>query len=288
MPNEPKLHHYVPQFYLRQWCDDDGKLIVYPLDGRAPFRTTPRNVAAECGLYTPTPGAVGVRDDHEQWFSGWEGLFAGKWPDIFDRADNPRTRRNLARFLGTLLIRHPASRDIVGEVNQRLLALVENAPDDARIAIRGKGRDVQVSAAEVRQLAVTGRDEVRTDWLRQMPAVAGPLGDTLFSRRWGVIFSTEPAFITSDNPVALARGACRNAKFGVGTAGTLVFFPISPMRFLVIADEWEHPFMHYRLDDERVFIRRVVRGAERFVFSPREHPAISAAISENRASRTGE
>jgi hypothetical protein len=112
------------------------------------------------------------------------------------------------------------------------------------------------------------------------------VGDRLFSRRWGLVFSLEPSFITCDAPVTLERGACRRAKFGVGTPGTLVFFPVSRMRFLVIADEWEHPFKHYQMDDERVFIRRVVNGAERFVFSSREHPSIADAISER--GRTGQ
>jgi hypothetical protein len=111
MSAQPKLHHYVPQFYLRQWCDAVGQLVVYPLDGRPPFRTNPRNVAAECNLYTPLLGAPAVRDDHEKWFSGWEGLFSNEWPEIFDRGENPRTRKNLARYLATLLIRHPVARE---------------------------------------------------------------------------------------------------------------------------------------------------------------------------------
>jgi len=282
MVSKPKLHHYVPQFYLRQWCDADGKVVVYPVDGSKPFRTTPRNVAAECGLYTPIPGAEAVRHDHELWFAGWEGMFSGKWPDIFDRADNPDTRRNLARFLATLLLRHPASRQIVGDINRRLLAMASNARIDQRVSISGGQASVQVSAAEIREFAATNSDAVRTDWLRQMPALAPSLGELLFSRRWGVIFAPEPAFITSDNPVSLDRGAYRGEKFGLGTPGTLISFPISPTRFLLIADEWDHPFMHYRLEDHGVFMRRVVRGAHRFVFSSHESRKLAEIVSSLR------
>ena len=84
MAGVPKLHHYVPQFYLRQWCDSEGKLLVFPIDGRDPFRAAPRNFAAESKLYSTKRGAEAVRDT-ESWLSGWEGLFASKWPDIVDR-----------------------------------------------------------------------------------------------------------------------------------------------------------------------------------------------------------
>jgi hypothetical protein len=283
--SQPKLHHYVPQFYLRQWCDEAGQLVVYPLDGRPPFRTTPHNVGAECNLYTPCPGATDVRDDHEQWFSGWEGRFAKVWPDIFDRGENPPTRKNLARFLATLLIRHPAAREVVGDFNKRLRVLASGAPDDGHIAIRGRYGKAEIAVADIHQYAARNADEIRTDWLRVMPGCVRSVADELFARNWGVAFAESDAFVTSDMPVALNRGTCRKAKFGIGTPGTLIFFPVSPRRFLVIADEWEWPFMHYKLGDERVFIRRVVRSARRFVFARREMPAIAEAIAEYRATR---
>lgn len=135
------------------------------------------------------------------------------WPDIFDRAANPKTRKNLARFLATLLMRHPAAREMVGEVNQRLRDLASGAADDARIAIRGRHGDAEISVADVREYVAISADEVRTDWLRQMPAVSRPLGDQLFARRWGLVFAETDSFITCDNPVSLDRGASRRAKF---------------------------------------------------------------------------
>ena len=285
MSAQPKLHHYVPQFYLRQWCDAVGQLVVYPLDGRPPFRTNPRNVAAECNLYTPLLGAPAVRDDHEKWFSGWEGLFSNEWPEIFDRGENPRTRKNLARYLATLLIRHPVAREIVGDINKRLRTLASGVPDDRRIAVSGRSGVAEASVADIREYAATDPDGIRTDWLRVMPALARPLGDELFARKWAIVCADSDSFVTSDTPIVLHRGACRHAKFGVGFPGTIISFPISPRRFLVIADEWERPFMHCKLDDERVFIRRVIHGAGRFVFAQPESPTIAEAIAKHLATR---
>lgn len=281
----PKRHHYVPQFYLRQWCDGAGQLVVYPLDGGPLLRMTPRNVAVECNLYTPTPGAADVRDDHEQWFSGWEGMWAKDWPSIFDLGENPRTRKDLARFLATLLIRHPAAREMVGEINRRLKTLANKAPDDGHITIRNRYGVSKAAVADIREYAATDLDGIRTDWLRVMPGVAESVADELFARKWAVFCTEVDSFITSDTPVALHRGACRFDKFGIGTPGTFISFPISPRRFLIIADEWEWSFAHYKLDDERGFIRHVVRGADRFVFAQRASPIIAQAVIEHRAPR---
>ena len=43
--------------------------------------------------------------------------------------------------------------------------------------------------------------------------------------------------------------------------------------------------MHYKLDDQRVFIRRVIHSANRFVFARCEMPAVAEAITEYRAIR---
>lgn len=283
--SKAKLHHFVPQFYLRQWCDADEKLWVYPIDGRPPFQANPRNFAAESNLYTPKPGAPHVADDTESWFSEWEGLFAREWPGIVDRADNPQTRKNIARFLGTLVARHPEERNAVGEMNRRLVEAVREVADEEQISIIVKDATVNVKASEIREFGRTDEASVRTDFIRLMPAMAKTIAEALFQRNWGIVFSEKRSFITSDHPVASVRGTSRKPTFGFATPGTLVFFPISPYRFLVIADEWEAPFMHYKVDDEKVFIRRVVQTADRFVFSDRKDMRVVKAIQKLKSSK---
>jgi hypothetical protein len=107
MPSAPKLHHFVPQFYLRHWCDAEGKLWIYAIDGRNPFRATPKNFAAETNLYTAKADAPAAPTATEECLSAWESLFARVWPDIIDRADNQETRASIARFIATLIARHP-------------------------------------------------------------------------------------------------------------------------------------------------------------------------------------
>ena len=45
--SEPKLHHYVPRFYLGRFTDASGYLWIWDRDQDRIFRTKPNRVAAE-------------------------------------------------------------------------------------------------------------------------------------------------------------------------------------------------------------------------------------------------
>jgi hypothetical protein len=124
-----------------------------------------------------------------------------------------------------------------------------------------------LQVSEIREFALMDADSVRTDHVRLMPRASKAAADALMSRRWLVVVAETPAFITSDDPVVLLRGSCWRPKYGLGSPGTIVNFAVSPFRFLVLADEWERTFDHGMLDNADVFVRRIISGANRFVFS---------------------
>ncbi|WP_425602308.1 DUF4238 domain-containing protein [Luteolibacter yonseiensis] len=45
-------HHFVPQFYLRHWCNHKDRLWVHPMDGKQPYESRANSVAFERGLYS--------------------------------------------------------------------------------------------------------------------------------------------------------------------------------------------------------------------------------------------
>lgn len=47
----PKLHHYVPQFYLRRFLNDHGQLWVWDKTKDVTFSTDPSRVAAQTNFY---------------------------------------------------------------------------------------------------------------------------------------------------------------------------------------------------------------------------------------------
>lgn len=49
--SDPKLHHYVPRFYLDRWLDRDGRIFVFDRESPRVFRSTPGSLAAEQQFY---------------------------------------------------------------------------------------------------------------------------------------------------------------------------------------------------------------------------------------------
>lgn len=235
-------------------------------------------------LYKPKPGAEAVRGDTETWLSGWEGHFAKVWPDIVDRCDDPRTRANVARFIGTIIVRHPKSRDFVRELNALYQEAAEGKPGNAQVTFLHKTGEHTLLVSEIQEFALTDPDSVRTDFIRLMPYVSKVAANALMSRRWMVFTARDPCFVTSDSPVVTLKGSCWRPKYGLGTPGTLVNFPVSPSRFLVLADEWERTFDHAEVEDGGVFVERIVSHADRFVFAATPSESIAAAIAKRNRS----
>jgi len=49
--NAPKLHHYVPKFYLSRFTDEAFRLWAWDKRTDRIFLTTPANIAAETNFY---------------------------------------------------------------------------------------------------------------------------------------------------------------------------------------------------------------------------------------------
>jgi hypothetical protein len=283
-----KLHHFVPQFYLRYWCDLSGKLWAYPLSGQAPWRANPKSVAAETYLYKPGPFQEGddpADENTESWFSSWEGLFAARWPSVFDHAGDALTRRNLARFIGTMFARHPDQRDAVLAMNQQSLLDAADVPDGDAVEYVNPWTEqrLAVDASSIRKQARTDPVSVRTDFIRLLRTMSEVVADSLYNRRWGILVSATKSFVTSDRPVGLERGSTMKPTFGFATPGTVAWFPVSPDRMLLVHDELDAEFAAYEDSDEILWIENVVRTAQRFVFSSRKDDRVAIAIRRHRA-----
>lgn len=155
-------------------------------------------------------------------------------------------------------------------------------PDNAEVTFLHKTGDAKLKVSEIREFALSDPDSVRTDFIRLMPHASKAAAKALMSRRWLVLIADSQPFITSDNPVVMLRGSCKRPKYGLGTPGTIINFPVSPNRFLVLADEFERTFAQSTVQDREVFIRRIVSSADRFVFASAHEEMIASAIADRK------
>jgi hypothetical protein len=125
--NAPKLHHYVPQFYLRRFTDATGQLWLWDRDKDRVFRTRPNGVAAENNFYWHEELAALGHDPltMEKQFSQLEGevaLITGQWLEWLrdmkpmEKVEIPEINRELVSlYLALQFLRTADARDILAK-----------------------------------------------------------------------------------------------------------------------------------------------------------------------------
>lgn len=263
-----ELHHYVPQFYLRHWCDADGKMWIHPRDGSHPYQSGPRSFCAEIGLYDTSKTHLLRAWDQESDLSRSEAIFAKKWPEIFAHASDKRTKMNLARYLAISYLRHPNTRRLIDNVNtitRELISTIRPNQETIDVCFRDKSHTLDVD--HIREKTEDTQANIQEGFLRTMRSEAQDIANTLHQRKWGILVSPGPVVVTGDCPFVLWRGKSTRRSFGIRTPGTQISFPLSPRSLLLIDDDFTKDGMLYPLQSPGNLNAGVVEAAERFVFS---------------------
>lgn len=212
----PKLHHYVPRFYLDRFTDADGRIWAWDKSRDASFRTNPAGLAAETHFYRQDDLAEAGYDPlaMEKQLAGIEGEVAkitGQWIDWLpevgsgERIPIPEANREIVSlFLGLQYLRTLDVREI-------LVAL-----SDPRVPL---------SDADRRRL--------HTSLLWDEP-IFRALADRFRKSAW--IFGrnqTATPFLTCDNPITFRTPDNRRwVRAGILSAGVYAGYPISPKLIL--------------------------------------------------------
>lgn len=233
--NEPKLHHYVPQFYLSRFADASGNLWVWERDKDRVFRTQPKNVAAEKNFYHVAELAQQGHDPllMEKQLSQLEGEVAqitGQWLDWLRAAD-----------LGEKIEVPDVNRDLVSlYVALQFLRTADSRSILAAFAEESEGSK-PLSAAESQQL------HLEMLWNSGLPR---KLATRIKNATW--IFgrnSTSMPFISSDNPVAFRTSDnSRWLKAAIYSVGTYSVFPLAP-DIVMYCHPTENPWVKLRKFD---------------------------------------
>lgn len=212
--NAPKLHHYVPQFYLRRFADAAGRLWVWDRDRDRQFSTKPGSVAAGTNFYYISDF---VEQDHdpltmERQFSDIEGevsAITGQWIEWIRQGE-------------------PGEAIEVPEVNREIvslfLALQFFRTADARSAL--------AAFAVESGYPVESEDEERALHVELLweSGLVQSLADRLKGCSW--VFGrneTEMPFVTSDNPIAFRlQDNSMWVKAGIFVEGAYATYPLSP------------------------------------------------------------
>lgn len=223
---EPKLHHYVPQFHMRRFADENGWLWAWDRHADRVFRTSPGGIAAETQFYRLTQYEADGHDPLtlEKQLSDMEGevaLITDQWlgwlpqMDPLDKIPMPRVNRWIvARFLAVQVLRTLDTREL-------LAAIVEldrgEAVDDREA--RELHTELMWDTRAVRRLT---KRFMRSTWI--------------FARN-----DSATPFITSDNPVSFRSPDNRQwLRSLVLVPGAYVAFALSPKAMLYCHPRVDH------------------------------------------------
>jgi len=137
-------HHYIPVFYLKQWCAQDGRICEFsrPYDAVKPRMTHPKGTGYEVNLYTIT----GLNDDSsqivEQHFMKRVDQLASdalvKLMNGSARDFDVKLKSGWSRFIMSLIQRNPQK---VAWIAERIAEFYEKRHDDIQADYEGFRKD---------------------------------------------------------------------------------------------------------------------------------------------------
>lgn len=291
-----KHQHWVPQFYLRYFATSESRdtkapqVWIFskdPKDGDEQL-TSVRNVCGKRYLYSPRQ-----LDGRRNWalddeLNDVEALLGQVWSDLatdyVDLADE-HIRKALSLFVSITHMRHPDSRDAVEEIHARLVEFFETGPTHTdgtpmveSVEIAGKSHEFDPSGWH--DFTSTGKDGHDRAFANMVRSEAGRMAKHLLTKRWSVLVSERDVFVTSDKPVVLKH--LTRERYGYGTKGTMVTFPISPSRVLVMDDLHNEPAnQYYPLVESSIGAvnMMILHSARRFLITGRPVPEVLLEIN---------
>ncbi|WP_084512434.1 DUF4238 domain-containing protein [Geothrix fermentans] len=253
--NRPKNQHWVPQFYLRQFAtpetrgEEEAQVWTFSRDESdgEEVCTNVRNVCAKRFLYTPLD-EYGERDwNFEEKLGDLESLLGQIWPALangYPDLSEVSMRKGLSLFVAVMSLRNFEKRKEVEGIHQRLVEAFSALPigPDGIPSIHtlvADGKSYEFDPSGWKEYREWGKKEHDRFFVEAIQSEAVHIAELLMKKRWSVVVAEADAFITTDQPVALHH-ADRD-RFGFKTKGTLVSFPLSPTRLLIMDDMHEEP-----------------------------------------------
>jgi hypothetical protein len=250
----PRRHHLLPQFYLRSFADEDGKVRVIDRTTGHEFTTGTANVFVERDYYTVS--SVEAEDDHQLI----EGLYAkieGVVAPVFEQlraGDFPldgQDRSEFASFMALQVSRGRMFRrwmnQLADQMGRSMLRMAANAPPRYWEAKRaewesnpeGPEPPPRLSAKERQMLREGTAFEIKPSREHVVEMSFAPLEEMTFvlmAMTWRLLIFEEPCLFSSEHPLSYWREPSpMDRMYGIGPAtADEVRLPISPSRALVL------------------------------------------------------
>lgn len=243
-----KSHHYIPQCYLKGFCNTDERVWTYKKeDPQNPFLNKIDSTAVETYFYRLE--AKGSSDGIEDFFGE---QIEGPCSKILEKLRNKefpikQDRDKLSVFFSTLFVRTPLYIEHLTVSHNKELALFANLLASNKEKFHDEYKEMDPDAVEndieeERQLILNGEVTYHKDIILSLMLRVGAIYSQHLSQRKWVLFETDNdnPFITSDNPLYLFHPNLQPLGFyqpGLGMKDTRIAIPISKDLMLLMLDD---------------------------------------------------
>jgi len=253
---QTKRHHYVPKAYLKAFCNEQGRLLVYRKDEpRKPLHVKPDATHFRRFYYSqPTPEGAQDNNRLERFFSKIES----RWPTIVarlhQRDDVNDELEQILEFMALQRARVPACRDAAEAM------MAQTVKDTMKVMLASGQLEPPPAGYE----DLPDRVQVAIDPHRSIHAMASAIQGMgkLFSMLgfMAVHNRTARPFLSSDNPVlwfdpSLSFSEQRPYTVNPEGGPAFLIFPVSPRLALMGSSSSastfaEHGLLHSDAPDE--------------------------------------
>jgi hypothetical protein len=242
-----KLHHYVPQAYLRGFANENERLTAQKLPGDAPpFTTIVRNVGAQTHFHRVE--GLEQPDEFEDVLAIIEGEAQTVIRKIKQGGAFPLSaadRTNLAFFISLQAVRGPDTRRTSEMIQKEMIRLEVGAGGRKHVkAWVQKNMGFDPTPEQEERIWVTATQPggppisfTNFAHIEHMMEMAQSMLPYLTSRPWAVVRFDRRSLITCDSPVSLVRGRDNDTDLGVGFATAWgILFPLTRKLGLLMSD----------------------------------------------------
>lgn len=243
-------------------------------------------------LYTPKDAMGEIVWHLENKLRDLETTMGLIWPNLangFVDINDPVLRKGLSLFVAVMHLRNPECRQSIERLHQQLVEFFETAPvrpdgSSAITSLEVAGASCEFEAHGWREYRAWKKNDHDRFFAHVVESEAINLAALLIKKRWSIVFSEDDTFITSDRPVVLQHQS--RETFGFGTQSSIVTFPLSPRRMLVMDDlhaETAGQYYPLKSSNAGAFNYNIWSKGSRFMITGR---AVHDVLSEIIASAT--
>jgi len=286
-----KRNHWVTQAYLRIFAADGErreKIWRFGKNAGDPELKPIEKVAVKFYLYAPVT-ADGSRDysfeqklsDLEQWFG--DPLWCKVCNEMVPLQWEP-LRKMVSLLASVMFLRNPAQFERTKSMHRQIVDAYSRLPELPN-AFEHRGKAYRLDTSKWPEYRSASEDDLKRHWISEIGA-AGWLAKRFLKMRWAVVFSDAPVFVTTDHPVTIVHPSMRFR--GLDHPETMVYFPLSPTRLLVMDNRHSEPDANYYplKADPGSFNLTLWHNATEYMFSHR-HPDLVCSEMLEESERLG-